>query len=420
MQTSDLTFKKKLVSFYRLILRRPVPHTLASWRFLAPGPSLAVKMHRTVFLKAWGQLPRWAWCLIFCYSQCLWLFFLSWKRIIMALRRHAGETQRRFHISPVRQTVDLWVLSWLHGIPPGFYYAYGLHRQPRRRWLHYVYTHELPHWHEVMCGPGDLSAANRLLADKNAFAEEMTRAGIPAVKTIAFFRQAGPVNPEKIFTGQSFFWKPNTGNQSQGCFALLYECAVKDYRVDGEEAVAGKDAVLGYVQRQVADQDYLVQPLLLNHPEVRGLGSADRLTTVRLITGHDGRQPGATAAVLEMPRPDAEKRWWLAPVDCRRGTLLPRPGVLSLLKEEDLRPDLGGKVIPCWQETLDLCLRAHELFPEVAAIGWDVALTPDGPVLLEGNFNWNVAPWQALSGVPLLETGLLRIYASRLWPGSSP
>jgi hypothetical protein len=117
--------------------------------------------------------------------------------------------------------------------------------------------------------------------------------------------------------------------------------------VDGEEAVAGQDAVLGYVQRQVADQDYLVQPLLLNHPEVRGLGSADRLTTVRLITGHDGRQPGAIAAVLEMPRPDAEKRWWLVPVDCRRGTLLSRPGVLSLLKEEDLRPDLGGKVIPC-------------------------------------------------------------------------
>ena len=129
-----MTFKKKLSLFNQVILKRQVPHAMVSWRFLAPGQSLAVKMHRAVFLKAWEQLPRWAWCLIFFYSQCLWIFFYSWHKTIRALRRHAGEIQRRFHVSPARQTLDLLNLSCLQGIPPVFYYAFGLYRQPRSKW----------------------------------------------------------------------------------------------------------------------------------------------------------------------------------------------------------------------------------------------------------------------------------------------
>lgn len=422
MKTSYLTLKKKLALFGRLILKRQVPHTVVSWRFFAPGQSLAVKMHRAVFLKAWEQLPRWAWCLIFLYSHCRWVFFSSWEKTIAALRRFAGETQRRFHISLARQTLDLLNLSLLHGIPPVFYYAYGLFRQPRPRWLSYVYTHELPHWHTAMCGPRDLSAARRLLADKGAFAAEMDLAGIPAVQTIAFFPRRDRVAAEKIFTGQSVFCKPNIGNQGQGSFALLYDQAAQDYRVAGDEAVAGKEAVLNYLQRQVAASDYLVQPLLVNHPEIQCLGNPSRLSTIRLITGHDGHKAVGIGAVLEIPRSGERKRWWLVQVDCQRGTLMPhaRHRLPSVDKEEERPPEVAGQVLPCWEGALDLCLRAHERLAAVAAVGWDVAITPSGAVLLEGNFNWGVAPLQVLSGVPLLETGLGPIYASRLWPGAAP
>lgn len=422
MKTSYLALKKKLASFNELILQRRVPHTVVSWRFFAPGPSLTVKMHRAVFLRAWPQLPRWAWCLILLYSHGLWIFFFSWAKTIAALRRHAGETQRRLKLPIARQALDLLNLSLLNGIPPSFYYAYGLYRQPRARWLHYVYTHELPHWHTVMSGRGNLPAANRLLDDKHAFALEMVKANIPTPETIAFFHCGDRVDAKRIFLRQSLFCKPKIGNQGRGCFALLYDQATGDYRVAGEEMVAGKDAVLGYLQRQAAVSDYLVQPLLVNHPEIRQMCTPSRLATVRFITGHDGKKSVGIGAVFEIPRAGEPKRWWLFQVDCQRGTLLPhgRPGLSLHYREEDRPPEVAGKVLPYWEDALDLCLRAHELLPAVAAVGWDVALTPDGAVLLEGNFNWNVAPWQALSGVPLLETGLLQIYASRLWPGGSP
>jgi hypothetical protein len=421
MKTSCPGLKKKLTAFYYLILKRQAPHTVVSWRFLVPGQSLAVKMHRAVFLQAWPQLPRWAWVLIFLYSHCLWVFFYSWKKTITAWRRYAGETQRRFHISTARQALDLLNLSLLHGIPPFSYYSYGLYRQPPPRWLSYVYTHELPHWHTAMSKLRQSSPAHRLLSDKKAFAAEMARLGIPAVQTIAFLPRGLPVAPERIFTGRSLYCKPNIGNQGRGGFELLYDPAAGGYRVAGEAAAAGESAVLGYLQRQVAQEDYLVQSLLVNHPTIQRLCGQSRLATVRLITGHDGRRAFPVGAVLEIPRADKPQRWWLLPVDCRIGVLLSpaRQGLSSLDKEEDRPPELAGKELPCWQDALGHCRRAHEQLPAVAAIGWDVAITPAGAVLIEGNSNWGVALWQVVSGVPLLETELLRVYASRLWPGAA-
>lgn len=44
-----------------------------------------------------------------------------------------------------------------------------------------------------------------------------------------------------------------------------------------------------------------------------------------------------------------------------------------------------GFQIPMWSEILDLCKKAAQVVPNVAYVGWDVALTKNGPVLIEGN-----------------------------------
>jgi hypothetical protein len=44
-----------------------------------------------------------------------------------------------------------------------------------------------------------------------------------------------------------------------------------------------------------------------------------------------------------------------------------------------------GRIVPCWPELAALALKAHRLVPERVMIGWDMAITPDGPSLLEGN-----------------------------------
>jgi hypothetical protein len=47
---------------------------------------------------------------------------------------------------------------------------------------------------------------------------------------------------------------------------------------------------------------------------------------------------------------------------------------------------IAGRMLPDWPAAKGLVRRAHvEAFADYALIGWDVALTPDGPVLIEGN-----------------------------------
>ncbi len=55
----------------------------------------------------------------------------------------------------------------------------------------------------------------------------------------------------------------------------------------------------------------------------------------------------------------------------------------------DTHPATGspivGRQIPCWQESLEICKQAATMVEGLGYVGWDIAVTPDGPVLIEGN-----------------------------------
>ncbi|MBR6800297.1 MAG: hypothetical protein IKM61_00910 [Eubacteriaceae bacterium] len=44
-----------------------------------------------------------------------------------------------------------------------------------------------------------------------------------------------------------------------------------------------------------------------------------------------------------------------------------------------------GFEIPMWEEVKSMCLSAARKFPQIGYVGWDVALTPTGALLIEGN-----------------------------------
>src|SRR5690606_16286151 len=98
-----------------------------------------------------------------------------------------------------------------------------------------------------------------------------------------------------------------------------------------------------------------------------------------------------------------------SPVDPRTGEL--RKAVFKDLDATVVRysvhPITGTRLegfrLPLWDQVINLVMRAHAAFLEFPSVGWDVALTPDGPVLVEGNFNWNVVLTQQASGEPLDE-----------------
>ena len=44
-----------------------------------------------------------------------------------------------------------------------------------------------------------------------------------------------------------------------------------------------------------------------------------------------------------------------------------------------------GEQLPMTQEAIALAFTAARRLPQVAYVGWDIAITPNGPALIEGN-----------------------------------
>ena len=54
--------------------------------------------------------------------------------------------------------------------------------------------------------------------------------------------------------------------------------------------------------------------------------------------------------------------------------------------------------LPFWNESIDLVKKLHNIFPEFSSIGWDIAITQNGPVVIEGNCCWDYTIPQTTTG----------------------
>jgi hypothetical protein len=72
------------------------------------------------------------------------------------------------------------------------------------------------------------------------------------------------------------------------------------------------------------------------------------------------------------------------------------------------KPMIGFK-LPDWNRAVDLVLSASKHFPGLRLQNWDVALCPEGPVLVELNTESELAVPQAISGRGLMDQRLRKI-----------
>ena len=59
---------------------------------------------------------------------------------------------------------------------------------------------------------------------------------------------------------------------------------------------------------------------------------------------------------------------------------------------------LKGYQIPYWNKVMDICREAAHKVPQMGYIGWDVAITKDGPLFIEAN---NMPGHDAFPQMPL-------------------
>jgi hypothetical protein len=66
---------------------------------------------------------------------------------------------------------------------------------------------------------------------------------------------------------------------------------------------------------------------------------------------------------------------------------------------------MPGLQIPFWSEMLEYVRRGMELVPGMGYVGWDLAVTPQGPEMIEGNFGYpggNIIQFDGVGKYPLI------------------
>lgn len=144
--------------------------------------------------------------------------------------------------------------------------------------------------------------------------------------------------------------------------------------------------------REHQDKPVLLEAFVRQHPALAALNPTT-LNTVRIHTirrddrvmaiGACLRAGGATAFVDNFHSGGVAY-----PIDTDTGVIL-GDGRNLLGQMYRRHPSTGyympGFQIPFWDELLDTVRKAAVIVPHVGYVGWDVAITPEGPELIEGN-----------------------------------
>ena len=66
----------------------------------------------------------------------------------------------------------------------------------------------------------------------------------------------------------------------------------------------------------------------------------------------------------------------------------------KVLAHPDSKTVFEGYKIPYFNEAIEMAKNASSLFYGFASIGWDIAITENGPVIIEGNDDWGLVAHQ--------------------------
>lgn len=401
---------KRLAAFAsREYLCRDLPHGIISWHYLLPAPPLQVCIHRQLWLRA--RKSRMPLPLYFLGEFLLWLrwqLFAAWRRSWLVAHRSGTEIAAKEGIGKTDLLLRLLSISLCHCIPPGEVVAFGLYRHGERQKLwNYVFTHEVGafhHWRNS--STNGLSNSLGLVQDKHALATLLSTNGIPMMPTLAVIPRGGTFDPAPhLKSSPRLFCKPRHGSASRDNFVVEMNKENESPKVfDVDSGVKTKPTGIKALSKAMACDDFLIQPLIENHPLFAALVPSGDAVTLRIITEYTDTSNCFYSATLEIPHlaDNGCPCHTILPIEISSGMILPFPydslSAKSCERHDAVHAILKNSTVPFWCEIKSSAMSAHRLLPELYALAWDYVITPDGPFMLEGNSGWGTTTPQMLHG----------------------
>ncbi len=149
---------------------------------------------------------------------------------------------------------------------------------------------------------------------------------------------------------------------------------------------------------------YILQEALTQHDAMNAL-NPHSVNTVRIVTVMKDGEASVLTSVLRIgTKASGNVDNWAAgglSVGCQNSGYLKEYGFYKPMygTKTAVHPDTGivfsDFQIPMYDQIVDLVLHAHRQLYLMHSIGWDVAVTDQGPVIIEGNDNWEISLMQA-------------------------
>lgn len=271
------------------------------------------------------------------------------------------------------------------------------------------------------------SSRRGLVGNKLYFDTLLRGAGFPVPQSLAVVGRSGGARLTRLEEGielrrllleteAQFFVKPITAHgETEPIVVFGY-----DEDSDVVQSSLGDlfpRALFAAINTQMPD-GALVQARLLQHEDLRA-AIGDSIGSLRLTTFNGPAGPQIVQSFWRIPTASslADHLWRGNLVAALEGVRVTR--VVDRLEvsapDVPVHPTTGaallGRHLPHYESACELALRAADFLRDLPLVGWDIALTASGPVILEANSSPSMDLPQYLTGRGVLEDPVL----ARAW-----
>ena len=340
-------------------------------------------------------------------------------RLILRMKSYVNKTSyypNEPHKSKWRIFWDQFFFIWRYGNTEKYYFAYGFDRKSlglKRICEEYIinesaFMKKMDYHND---NPGQKMFHGKcIVADKFYFYLFLSSLNIPTPKILYYTRNGkllygfeGNENGiSSVFSkDMDAFAKPFGGQMGDGAFAIK----IKDSAiyVDGQ-----LQPRMDYLLQTFTNTNYVIQERVIQHPLMNKLCST-AVNTIRLLTlitpdeeiiaYRAGLRIGREGSCVD----NCAKGGIFVGIDMNTGKLL-KKGIIKPPYGNTVfqHPDNGivfeGFEIPFFKQAVEMAKELHSKLYRIHSVGWDIAITQDGPTFIEGNSRWEVSGTQAAVG----------------------
>jgi hypothetical protein len=356
-----------------------------------------------------------------------WLDAASQPVVVALLLRQVDPVTRRAAAAQSGRTalahgLDAWWTCLRLRIPPDEFHNYALHRPQRRRVIGDFLLHDEARAIYTALNRRTVGLSRNALADKAAFWMFCERHEIPTAKLLAI-ASAGRLTLFEPHASSEWrgdvFMKPMHSSTGVGHYRWLHDGKLH-YRGPLDELLS-QDELLTELSELSTLRAVLLERRLIND-SVTAAWTNGALATVRVMTGRSAAgEIKLIAAAVKLPVgrslvDNFGRGNVLAQIDPATGTIAAGQFHSDRLTDIECHPGtrqrFAGMVMPQWARIAALAIRVHALFPTHVLLSFDIAPTPDGPVVVEVNGRGDTRILQYPGARPLGQTAFPQIVLS--------